>query len=329
MSRLTALKDKDPKDVARLLSVVAGSLLPNPAVSDVVNETGTDPEFVKIVLSEIRARLRVREGDRSIKTQSQIYAFLSQEISKATLSDEAASNVKTRLGNRGELHPSQYEVRFPGNTLEQLETIGERKNNIIEAITRPDKVVHFKPKYLSEDRDPRITISSKFIAPRRVDDEFILLVFCIRSGYVQHVRSALRVYRTDVNLNNTENLLDVITEFTNSFGVTSRIGHKVFKLMLNETITFDQSLSRFNPIGRYVKVVDLPKGHTFGSVFAGGETNITSPSGGTVAEVVLSFAFDLTKYMTALRRHHVDIKPDAEERLAKLRHDSDENYIGH
>src|SRR5205085_8861065 len=99
------------KDVSRLLSTVSTSVLPNPGIGDVIEQTGTDPEFVKSVLAEIRDLLRVQPDDLSRATQSQIYAFLSDEISKATLVDVDMDALKNRLGRKGALHPSQLEVR--------------------------------------------------------------------------------------------------------------------------------------------------------------------------------------------------------------------------
>ncbi|HJQ35201.1 MAG TPA: hypothetical protein VJ866_23825 [Pyrinomonadaceae bacterium] len=318
MTRLTTLRDKDPKEVARLLSLVSRSLLPNPGIGDVIQQTGADSAFVKAVLSEIRGYLRVPESDQSIKTHSQIYAFLSEEISKATLTNVALSNIEVRLGNRGELHPSQYEVRFPENILEQLEAMGNRKNYIVEAVTQPDKVLHLKAKYLSEDRDPRLTISIKLVAAKRVEDRFILFVLSTRTGHFHTVLVALRVYFTEVNLYEANDPIDIVKSFAGHFGLTFRLGDRTSKFMLHEAIRFERPLSPLNPV-EDVRPIDMPVGHTYAAALYGGETEVKGSGGEYIGEVVLGFVVDLTEYLNMLRRHHVHLRQDIEEYLRHLK----------
>jgi hypothetical protein len=311
MSRLTVLRDKDPKEVARLLSGVAASLLPNPTISSVLNETNVDPEFVKIVLSEIKARLRVRQSDESTKIQSQIYAFLSQEISEATLTREAVGSVEARLGNRGELHPNQYEVRFHGATLERLQAAGNRANNIIEVVTNPDHLVHLKSKYVSDEYDPRVTISTKSIATRRTEDKFILFVMSRRVGRIQYVGGAYRVYVSDVKIDDPSDPLDVVRSFAKHLGTTFYIGDKVSKFMLHEAVARDDiTISD-------VKVPDFVADHRYGIVLIGGKSSITAVGGEAIFEIVLAFVLDLTKYLADLRRHHVTLSPQVEDLLGQ------------
>jgi hypothetical protein len=312
MSKLTTLKDKDPKEAARLLSLVAGSLLPNPGVSELVHQSDVNREFIKAVLSEVRWLLRVRESDQSIKSNSQIYAFLSQEISRAMLTREVVSDVEARLGNRGELHPSQYEVRFGGDTLGRLEATGERKSNIIEAVTHPDHVVHLKAKYLSEQVSPRPTISIKFITTKRAEDRFILIVYGQRVGKVQYVGGGFRVYTSDVRLDNPNDPVDVMRSFVNHFGATFRIGNKDYKLMLNEIISVDRPVGPSAPLLNNISILDQVEKHIYSTVFIGGETTIKGGDVGFTGEVVLGFIFDLTKYLADLRSHNVALSPDVE-----------------
>lgn len=323
MSKLTALRDKDPKEVVRLLSVVSSSLLPNPRIEEVIHQTGRDPEFVRAILSEIRKYLRVPEDDQSIKTQSQIHAFLSQEISRAVLTGQAVSNVKARLGNRGELHPSQYEVSFQGADPEEYEATGLRQSNIIEAVTHPDNVVNIKAKYLLEDRDPRTTISIKFVATKRADDNFIVLVVTTREGYIQTVRLAVRVYHSDVKLNDLNDPVEITRSFVNNFGLTFKLGDSVSRFMFHEPIRLERSFNKYNPLDKNIKALDKPKENIFGGVVTGGETGIKGPGGEYTGEVVLGFIFDMSTYLESIRKHHVNVRPDAIQFLLKMRQDRD------
>lgn len=317
MTNLTTLKDKDPREVAKLLSAVASSLLPNPGVSEVLHQTGTDREFVRAVLSEIRSRLRVREGDQSVKTQSQIYAFISKEISKATLTQEAANNVESRLGNRGELHPSRYEVRFAGSTLERLEATGNRGSNVIEVVRHPDQVIHLKAKYVPEEHDPHVTISIKSIATKRAEDGFILFVYSIRSGKVQYIAGGFRLYPSDVKVDDPSDPIDVVRSFANNFGATFHLGGKDSKFMLHEVITVDRYFSSQSSATQQVRLLDRLPGHHYASVFLGGPSTVSGADGEIIYEVILGFVFDQTKYLADLRRHHVNLRSDVEEIIRK------------
>lgn len=317
MSKLTALKDKDPKEVAKLLSAVAGTLLPTPTASNVISQMGNDPEFVEAILSEIRARLRVRKGDQSVKTQSQIYAFLSQEISEATLTREAINKVESRLGDRGDLHPSRYEIRFTGGALERIEATGNRRGNVIEAVTHPDQVVHLKAKYLSEEYDPRLTFSIKSVTTKRAEDRFILFVYSHRVGKFLYVAGAFRIYLSDVQVDDPSDPIDVVRSFANSFGANFQLGDKVSKFMLHETVALKHEPNKDDALRKDMKVLDALTGHHYGSVIISGKSVIRGGSNEVVIEVILGLMLDIDKYLAYLRRHHVNITPDEESLFHK------------
>lgn len=314
MNNLNALKDKEPKEVARLLSVVSSTLLPNPGIAEVIHKTGSDPEFVKAVLAEIRNYLRVPESDRSIQTQSRIFAFLSQEISRAALANANMSSLKARLGNKGALHPSQYEVRFT-DYFDRCEALGTRKSHVIEAVTKPDKVMNPRPKYLSEDNDPRVTVSIRFVGSKKVEDRFSLIVTSSRDGQCQTVGAAFRAYLSDVDLTNINEPLDMVRSFVNTYGLTFRLGNKVSKFMHNEIISSDSPLSRERL--KNIEMLDKPKEDLVWPVFAFNITQVRGTDNEILTEVILGFVLNVSKYVATLRKHHVHLSSEAEE---KFRH---------
>jgi hypothetical protein len=318
MSKLVTLRDKDPKEVIRLLSVASGAVLPNPGIEDVIRQSGTDPKIVRSVLSEIRGHLRVLEDDQSIKTYSQIYAFISQEISRATLTSDVVSDVESRLGNRGDLHPSRYEVRFLGNSLEHLEAAGNRKSNIIDVVTHPNEVLHLKAKYISEDMDPRVSVSMKYVASKRSDDRFVVFVVSMREGKVQNVISGYRMYLSDVIVDDLNDPLSVVRSFANNFGAIFVMGGKNYKFMLYETVRLERQIDTSNTVARNVEVLDRVTGHKYGTCIIGGEAMMKGPGGEVIGEVVLGFVVDQTKYLAQLRKHHVNISPDVDEILQRV-----------
>jgi hypothetical protein len=318
MSQLITLRDKDPKEVARLLSAVSRTLLPNPGVGAMIQTTGADPEFVRAVLSEIRRYLKVREGDQSTRAYTRIFAFLSEEISRSTLPKAVVSNVKTRLGNRGELRPSQYEVKFSPRAVQQLQALGSSPSHVEEAVTHPDKVVHLKSKYLPEGNDPRVTVSMKLIPAKRTEDNFILLVLTERDGHIQNVRGAFRVYYSDVNIHEAEGPIELLRLLVNSVGLDFNLGDKVFWFMHHETVKLEHKITHPNYLVSYVKPIGISPERSLGGFFFGGQSHIKGPLDEHISEIVLGFMIDMTEYIAILRKHHVHLRPDVEDFLAGL-----------
>jgi hypothetical protein len=305
MSKLSVLKDKDPKETARLLSMVSVSLLPNPGIHQVLAEGEKDSEFVKAVLTEIRDRLRLPQGDNSIMTQSLIYSFLSEEISRAALANVDLNELRSRLGNKGELHPSQYEVRFRDN-FSVLEYLGIRKSHAAQAVTHPDQTTNVKAKYLPED--PHVTISIKTVTGKRIEDKFILLVISERKGQVQEVGFAVRVYLSDVDLSDVSEPLDVLREFNNSFGSPFRYGEVKSIFMHNEIVRVGNRVADPN----LVELLDGAKRKGRAPVLISGPTRLRGKDNEILSEVVLGFVVNIPKYVKMLRKHNVYIAPEAE-----------------
>jgi hypothetical protein len=312
MSSLTILKDKDPKEVARLLSVVSTSVLPNPEIGDAILQSEADPKLVREVLNQVRDYLRVKENDYSAKTQSRIYAFLSEEISSVALAGTDLNRIQTRLGNKGELHPSQYQVEFDDGGMD--EGLGNKRSHVAEAITHPNKVAHLRAKYLPEEHDPRITISLKHVSTQK--GGFLLLIFSSRRGRVQMVFNSYRIYPSDVNLNNTSEPLDVAKAFIDTYGMTFSFGDKVSKILRNELVRFDDPASR----GRldYIKLLDGNKGDYYYRFLVGADSQLYGTSGENMGEVVFGYVLNISKYVATLRKYNVALLPEAKWVLPRI-----------
>lgn len=310
MSKLTLLRDKDPKEVAKLLSVISSSLLPNPGIDQIIHQSGTDEEFVKAILGEVRERLRVPEGDESVNTLSRIYDFLSNEISAATLAHTDINKIKSRLGKRGYLHPSQYQVAFR-YSFGASEILGERKSNIVEAVTHPDRVDNLRASHLPETDDPRITISLKSITPQRTEDRFKLIILSYREGSAQEVDCAFRAYFDEVDVEESDEPLNVLRSFVNTYGVTFRLGDIIGKFVHNEISSFGLEFMT-RPAALSIQPLEGQKGNYYYPLAAGASTSIAGAKGGLVSSIVLAFAIDITRYMSSLRRHHVQVVPETE-----------------
>jgi hypothetical protein len=316
MSRLRALKDIDPKDVARLLSTVSTSVLPNPGIGDVIEQTGTDAEFVQSVLAEIRNFLRVQPRDLSLGTQSRIYAFLSDEISKVALVNVDMHALKNRLGRKGELHPSQYDVRF-GIDFDVFEALGIRKNHVIDAINHPDRLQHFPLNRQVQKSDAPITLSMKFIESKKREDRFVLLVISARDGQVQVATGAYRIYFSDVDLNGSNEPLDFLKAFVKTHGLRFRFGDYSGDMALDELVQISSRLRpddlRFNP-HPIEGLADYP----YCPMSIGAETAYKSLSNTTYYRIGIALVLDVPKYVAALRKHNIRVTPEDQWRFPRI-----------
>ena len=125
MTELTTLQGRDPREAARVLAALSSSLLPQPGIPELITHPDIDPDILKSVITEIRHHLRVPDGDFSLTTQSKVYAFVSREISKVALANTSEKTLKDRLGNKGELRPSQYQVRYKRGKNESFRGFGD------------------------------------------------------------------------------------------------------------------------------------------------------------------------------------------------------------
>lgn len=306
MTELNILRDKDPREVALLLAGVSSSMLPNPGVGQVLHRTATDPEFIKAVLSEIRHRLTIREDDYSRKTQARIYAFLSDALSNAALANTDVKNIKARLGNKGELRPSDYEIRINDDVVPMLEALGTKRSHVIEAILRPDKVTHLLNNANLEVQF-RPTISIKSIDNRNPEDRFILLIHSVRDGNTQHIGSAFRVYPSDVDLTTASEPVDVLKAFVNKYGLTFQLGVRVSKCMVDEVLEVKRStLALIDRKDRSAfTLLDGEKGDYFLPLVDYLESQLQGSEGESLVNITLAFMVDISAYVSTLRKHGV------------------------
>ncbi|HKG47613.1 MAG TPA: hypothetical protein VKB02_12840 [Pyrinomonadaceae bacterium] len=321
MTELTTLRDKDSREAARVLAALSSSLLPEPGIAETSSHSALDSGVLKSVLAEIRQRLRVSKDDFSINTQSKIYAFVSREISKAALANTSEKNVKDRLGNKGELRPSQYQVLMgEENTRAVIEALGNKKSHVIEAVTHPDEFVHLQASYTSEDEDIRPTISIKSVIGKRAEDDFILLVISKREGQIQQVGPVFRIYHSEVDLRDIRQPFDILRAFVREYGLTFQIGSVVSKFIENEVIGVSRSLfnSSFSA-PKALKPIEGTKGTYYVPFIAGAETHVQAPhSEEATMRVLFAFVVDISKYATTMRRHKVQLTPSEHWRFPTI-----------
>jgi hypothetical protein len=299
-------KNKDSREVVKLLTAVATSVLPNPQGQVVVVDRPA-LETVQQALRDIRHHLRVAPDDNSFSSLSKIYEYLSDQLTKVSMADVDQGSLKIRLGNRGTLHPRQYEVTF-GKNIERVESLGGRKSHMAEAVTNPDTVLHITPKLLNDDDDPKATLSVKSVRTKRAEDEFLLLVISQRFGVRQQIQNAFRVYKTDVRLTGNDPI-EVVTSFVDRYGVKFRLGDTTSRFLYREAVKMDRPVLQavFDP------TIYSERDHHSWVVFAGADTHLRGSEAEIIAEAVLMFVIDVDKYVATLRKHRVPLAPEIEK----------------
>src|SRR5258706_16419568 len=106
---LPSLNRENPADVEGILANLTLGMLPNPGVSE---EPSIPSDLRDRLIHEIRIRLGLKRDDNSPRALSRIYELLAKEIGRAALADVDIKEVKTRLGDRGELAPPLYKIQF-------------------------------------------------------------------------------------------------------------------------------------------------------------------------------------------------------------------------
>jgi hypothetical protein len=153
-----------------------------------------------------------------------------------------------------------------------------------------------------------LTISAKKIDTKRIEDQFILLVFSHRTGQRQEVFAGFRVYFDDVDLRSAFGASQVLECFIKRYGVLFQVGDQP-----GTTVLMDQLISttsnRFEDFFRNGITVKENKDLLF-PFMSGDITGLRSPDGGWLAEVLLGFVLNLTEYIATLRKHRVEISDE-------------------
>ena len=83
-------------------------------------------EIREKILREIKQKLHLSPDDTSTESKGKIYKLIADEITNLALKNVDENEIKTRLGNIGELRLSQYVINF-GPQIKQLSKFGTRK----------------------------------------------------------------------------------------------------------------------------------------------------------------------------------------------------------
>ena len=278
---LKSLKDYDSKSAEKILSELTGRLLPSPEVGEELNESAIYEE----VKREIHKLLKVDPDDLSPSSRAKVFEFLAKEMSTIALRGANVSNIKSRLGQRGELRHDLYEIDFP-KFFSNYERLGIRRNHVIDVIRNPEK---FEPVLPTND----LLIYFKTINKLNDSNRFSLIVITIRKGYKLEALSAWRIYHSEIGISTQMSLVAVLQAFAERYGETVNLGDKQGKFILHETIEAGAGTN----LSEIVRVPEQPPLLVHGY--------LRKSSIHRLYDITLVFAIDVLRYARDLRNHGV------------------------
>ena len=109
---LNTLKDLKPDEAVQVIAGATQSFLPDPGIADPPDENPIFQALHSSVLTEVRERLGISEAEESPETRTKLLECLTDEMTALILDDADIPAIKERLGQRGDLRPDQYTIKF-------------------------------------------------------------------------------------------------------------------------------------------------------------------------------------------------------------------------
>lgn len=297
---LDTLKNLEQSVAEGVLSQIADDLLPNPYSDDTTRHGIGDPQLKKVVTSEIRQYLKIAPDDFSSEALARLQDFISARLESITLDGYDLSEVRARVGERGDLRPDLYEVVFNESFSEPMSR-GIRRTHVESAVRRPDKAEHLYPqRHLTTKENTELI--SFFVKHFNTSDGFALLVMCFRNGYKQTVVDAWRVYYSDVRFSQQYKPREILRAFLERFGYRVRVSDEVDYLFLYRNIYYPIELENKRLIE--VDALEAAENGKVHFIVVPHEPGRVSQ----MFEVLVAFAYDTVKYAESLRRHGIQVK---------------------
>jgi hypothetical protein len=287
---LKTLSKLESSQAQLVLSKLTKSFVPTPyEAKDEIHD-----DLYKEVLTEVFDKLQINKESLDAKDRQKILSFLLDEMKSLTLDDKKAGNIKERLGEKGELASSQYEIKF-GDTAKNFKARGIGQSEIIKTIKHPDSFSHLHRGQVTNENLAPISIYVKRFRHR--NEDLLLIVETKREGYTLLVSTAWKIFLSDVGIPESNDVLSLLEKFVDIYGIEISIANSVKrKFFLYETIPMIG--------GNNVKVFEVhaKKGDSFEV------SSLIRQSPLDVIEVSIAYAINTTKYINDLKRHGINIK---------------------
>ncbi|MBV9864109.1 MAG: hypothetical protein JO316_02045 [Abitibacteriaceae bacterium] len=303
---LKVLRNHNRDESQRLISAVIQSLLPDPGIEPTPERT----EEQQQVLQEVLDSLRIKNDDKSGRSQAQIFDYLSNELQSYALKGKDVQSIKARLAEKHSLPNHLFEVAFIDGETEALRSRGIDTRQVIETIHSPDTFEQLIPEAaLARGVDP-VFIFAKRYGGRNEAHAYILLVRTFQQGAVQTVTVAHAVYLSDVPIANTDRPLDILRAFIDVYGLefsllglpsTNFVQHQMISTLRHQPPPFGwnsfeiiRELFAFSSPAYEGRPTDHVLSYRVGEL-------------GTI-EISVAYFINLTKYFADLQKHGVKAK---------------------
>jgi hypothetical protein len=299
---LATLKKFDRPARQGILASYVHDLLPDPGV-DAQSKHRRYPEEVYLSLrADIAKALRLGPEDTP-EVRHKILNFLSEQIRINLVDTKKIGDVRARVGHKGALPLSDYELKFTKNFVELNETLGVSRSMVRAAFKDPDSVEHLALDLQIADFAPVPSVITKTF---RGKNPYVLLIIGMREKAVLSVDGAWIIHHADVDLSGAENAVEVLRRFVEAYGVKcefwdsqDKLSGKqdsIQKLVLNEQF----AVRPYVPRHFRVRVIDPPQEVEIDAKF---QWSVTVGS----LSIAYAFVLNITAYTKALRMHGVEI----------------------
>jgi hypothetical protein len=177
---LSSLAGIEKEARAPFLASLIESLLPEASASTPQEALARD------VLEELSKRGTKRDRAQP-PNRARLLDELTKELSETLLGPTGASEARDRLGQRGDLSPASYTVRFT-NFADLARKEGVRRRYVEEAMRTPDSMQHLR---LDSSGFPGATLVAKRVLDTAIPH--VLLVIAKRVEATMEIHDALRV----------------------------------------------------------------------------------------------------------------------------------------
>lgn len=292
---LPSLNGREPAEVEGILANLTLGMLPSPTLTE---ESSPPKELRERLINEIRIRLRLKKEDYSSKAMSKIYDYLAKEIGRVALAQVDVKEIKSRLGQRGDLAASLYKVEFTPQFVDGYERHGVDRANVELALRAPDGVEHVHPAGLGIEDDKATSLYLKrFSNSSKPSNAFTLLVACQRIGYVQRVGHAWMIFHSDVDLSKAKTPSEVLRAFVDKYGLDITVGEKTGRFFWYERVAVPRDKKTNIVTFKHIEGLDMEVNFQQGLIFP------------DAVEIVYAFSINNTAYEADLLKHGIKTKP--------------------
>jgi len=236
---ISALQQFDDITAAGILARAALAIDDNPAGS---YRLPGEAELRNAVISEARLAHGLDPDDRTPKTLEQLGDILDFER-ETLIAPTNANAALERLSERGHLPSDLFKIEiipnisnFHGRKYPAEEKI------IAETVRSPDREQHYGPPARPEEPF-LISLFAREYRNKFPLRTFTMLVAGQRKGLSLAVHQAWRVYPSEVNLEGTSSLVDMLQRFSDSFGAEIQIGNQRGHFILAAALPQNQPIS--------------------------------------------------------------------------------------